>query len=77
MNNQAISATQRSLLSIRDFTFKHPTFKESTIRWLIFNEKLNGFTYAIVRIGRRIYIDEEKFFEWVDDQSSGPDGVKS
>lgn len=34
------------------------------LRHLIFYEKSNGFSSCVVRIGRRVLIDEEKFFEW-------------
>ena len=35
------------------------------LRSLIFNEGLNGFRSCIHRVGRRILIDEQAFFEWV------------
>lgn len=34
------------------------------LRHLIFYEKTNGFDHCIVRIGRRVLIDEDKYFEW-------------
>jgi hypothetical protein len=37
----------------------------SGLRWLIFNEKHNGFHKCICRAGRRILIDERAFFEWL------------
>ena len=36
------------------------------LRYLIFNAETNGFSYCLRRIGRRILIDEAKFFEWVE-----------
>lgn len=36
------------------------------LRHLISNARKNGFDKCIVRIGRRILIDESRFFEWVD-----------
>jgi len=46
---------------------------ESAIRWLIFNEKNNGFSACIRRLGRKILIDLDAFEHWVDSQG----GVKS
>ena len=34
------------------------------LRHLIFYEKTNGFSACVVRVGRRVLIDEDKFFEW-------------
>lgn len=38
------------------------------LRHLIFFEKTNGFDKVIRRIGRRVLIDEQAFFAWVDQQ---------
>lgn len=38
------------------------------LRHLIFYENTNGFKHCIVRIGRRVLIDENKFFEWTENQ---------
>ena len=40
-------------------------------RHLIFNAEKNGFGPAIKRVGRRVLIDERKFFEIVESQNSG------
>ena len=34
------------------------------LRHYIFNAETNGFSTCIVRVGSRILIDEDKFFEW-------------
>lgn len=70
MNTPLIVNQKRSLLSVKQFAEKHTAFSESSLRWLIFNEVQNGFTRAVIRIGRRVYIDETKFFEWADKQQS-------
>jgi len=43
---------------------------ENQLRWLIFNARANGLHAhgAIVRIGRRVYIDEDKFDAWIESQ---------
>jgi len=43
-------------------------FTESSIRWLIFNEKTNGFSRCIKRIGRKILIDLNEFELWIREQ---------
>ena len=66
------------LLSIRQFSEKHPAFSQGSLRNLIFLSgnretsrgtiKGNGLNIALIRIGRKILIDEAKFFQWVDAQ---------
>jgi hypothetical protein len=41
------------------------------LRHLIFNAETNGFDKVIKRVGRRILIDEQAFFEWVNQQNGG------
>ncbi len=43
-------------------------FSESSIRWLIFNEKQNGLSCCLRRIGRKILIDLDQFESWIDSQ---------
>ena len=49
------------------FSEKYPDFPIGGIRHLIFHEKTNGLAKCgvIVRIGRKVLIDEAKFFDWV------------
>ena len=46
------------------------------LRHLIFNEKTNGFSCCVVRIGRRVLIDEAQFFAWVNSHRSSPPDAK-
>ena len=72
-----------TLLTVKDFCEKHPAFSQGSLRSLIFNsqDRLtasgetipgNGLSEAgaIVRIGRRILIDETAFFRWVRGKNS-------
>jgi hypothetical protein len=54
-------------LTVNQFSNKYSAFTKGSIRFLIFNEHQNGLAESgvIVRIGRRILIDEAKFFGWV------------
>jgi hypothetical protein len=60
--------SQRTLLTVRQFSEKHTAFTQAGLRWVIFNEKSNGLfeSGAIVRVGRRVLIDEARFFGWID-----------
>ena len=40
------------------------------LRHLIFHAKTNGFEKVIRRVGRRVLIDEKKFFEFVEEKNS-------
>jgi hypothetical protein len=54
---------------VPQFSEKNPAFPHGSLRWLLFNRQQNGLDRAVVRIGRRIYIDEDKFFQWLDAQN--------
>ncbi|MBA3757149.1 MAG: hypothetical protein H0X02_13425 [Nitrosomonas sp.] len=69
------------LLTVRQFSYKHPAFTQGSLRNLIFlsdNRKTlrgtiqgNGLNIALVRIGRKLLINETKFFDWIDEQQGG------
>lgn len=40
-------------------------FSEASFRWLIFNEKTNGFSSCVRRIGRKVLIDLDAFESWI------------
>jgi len=56
-----------SLLTVTQFSQKHPAFPIGGLRYRIFNENQNGLANsgAIIRNGRKVLIDEAKFFNWV------------
>ncbi len=43
-------------------------FTQSSIRWLIFNEKQNGFSKCIRRIGAKVLINLDDFEEYINEQ---------
>lgn len=63
--------TTPNYLTVQQFTAKHTAFNTGGLRSLIFNEHQNGLAEsgAIVRLGRKVLIDETKFFEWVQTQN--------
>ena len=66
--NFLIGIIMPTLSTVTQFTEKHPAFTIGGIRSLIFNKNSNGLAKsgAIVRIGRKVLIDETKFFAWVE-----------
>lgn len=68
----------RVLLTVRQFAEKHPAFSQGSLRNLIFLSESrasskgkipgNGLDVALVRVGRKVLIDEAKFFSWIDAQ---------
>lgn len=81
MQNQ----TTTTLLSVRQFSEKHPAFSQGSLRNLIFLAKSrhtsrgtlpgNGLDVALVRVGRKLLIDEGKFFEWIYAQQGDERGL--
>jgi len=65
----------RALYSVRQFADRHPAFTQSSLRALIDKARDrhsskgrvpgNGLAPAILRVGRRVLIDEERFFQWL------------
>ena len=66
--------------TVAQFSEKHRAFSPPSLRHLIFKShprqsskgeiKGNGLDKAIVRVGRKILIDEARFFEWLAEQST-------
>ena len=56
-----------SLLTINQFCEKHHAFTHGGLRDRIFHANSNGLKTigAILRNGRRVLIDEAKFFQWL------------
>lgn len=78
MQNLTVTPHPRTLLTVRQFSDKHSAFSQGAIRNLVFlsaNRKTskgtikgNGLDVALVRIGRKLLIDEIAFFQWIDAQ---------
>lgn len=56
-----------TLLTVKQFCEKHPAFAVGGIRDRIFKADENGMNAArvLVRNGRRVLINEERFFDWI------------
>lgn len=57
------------LISCADWPKYHPWPPIGGLRYLIFNAKKLGFEKVFKRVGRRILIDERKFFEFVEEKN--------
>ncbi|MCF7986371.1 MAG: hypothetical protein K9L60_02300 [Methylovulum sp.] len=59
--------------TVKHFTEFHRAYTAGGVRALIFKEHSNGLAKsgAIIRIGRKVLIDEAKFFAWVELQNKG------
>lgn len=64
---------QPRLRTVKQFAAAYPAFSEGSLRWLIFkagspqtvsDDHSAALNDALVRIGRRVLIDEHRFFEW-------------
>ena len=53
-------------LTVKQFAAKHPAFSEASLRYHIFYEEKNGLNLALKRVGRKILIQEDAFFVWID-----------
>jgi hypothetical protein len=66
----------RILSTVRQFAKKYPAFSLGSLRHLIFFSQdrptpkgilpANGLDMALVRLGRKLLIDDAKFFEWIE-----------
>ncbi|MBS0236397.1 MAG: hypothetical protein JSS50_03545 [Proteobacteria bacterium] len=61
----------KHLLTVKQLVQKHPCFTLGGMRYYIFYAKTNGLeaSGAILRLGRKLLIDEEKFIGWIESQN--------
>ena len=57
-----------NFLTVKQFAEKHPAFSIGSLRDLIFHSQFNGMDeYKVIcRVGAKILINEDRFFEWVE-----------
>lgn len=60
-----------NLQTVSQFSEKNPAFPVGGLRYQIFNEEKNGLKAAgaIIRVGRKVLIDTDKYFQWVYSQN--------
>lgn len=61
-----------NLMSVSQFCEAHPVFTIGSIRNILFYEDMNGLKAcgATKRLGKKILIDCDKFFTWLDKNPS-------
>ncbi len=68
MSNES-DKKERKLIPIVNWNKHHEWPPIGGLRHLIFYAEQNGFNEVIKRVGRRVLIDEDAFFEWVDSKN--------
>ena len=60
-----------NLMTVVQFSKNNPAFPIGGLRWQIFHEDKNGLkdAGAIVRVGRKVLIDADRYFDWVYSQN--------
>ena len=65
----AAEAHAPRLILLTRWSEYHPWPPLGGLRHLVFHARSNGFDRVIRRAGRRILIDEEAFFAWIEAQN--------
>ena len=62
------SNTSPQYLTIKQLTTRFPAFSEGALRWIVFQANENGLTdsRALLRIGRKLVIDVDRFVVWLE-----------
>jgi hypothetical protein len=68
-SNNIETTTSPRLIPVPKWNTYHEWPPQGGLRHLIFHAKSNGFDRVIKRAGRRVLIDEQAFFEWVESQN--------
>ena len=53
--------------TVKQMSMRHQAFSESALRALIFKSDQNGLAPAIIRVGRKVLMDDDKFIRWLKD----------
>ena len=67
---------EHKLSTVSLFSKKYPAFPEGGLRFIIFHAETNGFAKCILRVGRKVLIDEDMFFQIIEEQNVQAEGVK-
>jgi hypothetical protein len=57
------------LIPLTDWPKYHPWPPLGGLRHMVFHAETTGFAKAIKRCGRRVLIDEDKFFEFIEEKN--------
>lgn len=53
-------------LTVKQLSEKYPAFPASGIRHLIFHAKAKSFENCLIRVGRKVLVDSERFSAWIE-----------
>lgn len=59
----------RRFIPVTQWPEHHPWPPVGGLRHLIFYANENGFSKVVKKCGRRVLIDEQEFFRWVEEQN--------
>jgi hypothetical protein len=54
-----------NFLTVKQLVAKYPWLTLGGVRHFLFFSKQNGLDVAIKRMGRKVLIDEDRFFKWI------------
>lgn len=63
----------RTLVTVQQLAASQPGIGEGAIRWDLFNRRTNGLeaSGAIVRRGRKVLLDLDRYLDWLAGSGSG------
>lgn len=70
MNTETKHSNQPRYLTVNEWCKTYSWPPVGGIRHLIFNAESNGFKKVIRRCGRRILINEQAFFQWLEEKNT-------
>jgi len=68
-----IQKPNRRFATVNQTSEIYPAFTVSSLRYLIFNRKTNGFDKCIYRVNRKILIDLDLLETWIDEKQGALD----
>lgn len=63
-----MTSAAKRLIPVTRWNDHHEWPPPGGLRHLIFNAQKNGFHSVVKRAGRRVLLDEEAFFKWIEGQ---------
>jgi len=63
---KAVPGDGPTMVSVKQFMDRHACFTLAWLRQMLFHREANGLADAVVQCGRKIVIDEAKFFAWLE-----------
>ena len=63
------SLLRPNLMTLKQFCQRYPAFPQGGMRWLLFHREQNGLKHAVVKVGRKVLIDVDRFFLWLEQQN--------